>query len=76
MPTVGKWRKRVIECGLAGLYDEHRITGDERASRLIGVGRRDQGGVMETKVAIVEVAQLCGPDAKDNFYDQAFFVLR
>ena len=24
MPTVGKWRKRFIECGLAGLYDEHR----------------------------------------------------
>ena len=24
MPTVGKWRKRFMENGLAGLYDEHR----------------------------------------------------
>ena len=24
MPTVGKWRRRFIQNGLAGLYDEHR----------------------------------------------------
>ncbi|MEW6140213.1 MAG: thiolase family protein [Thermodesulfobacteriota bacterium] len=31
---------------------------------------------MGTKVAIVEVAQLAGPDSKDNFYDQAFRVTK
>lgn len=31
---------------------------------------------MTNKVGIVEVAQLCGPDSKDNFYDQAYFVTK
>jgi acetyl-CoA C-acetyltransferase len=31
---------------------------------------------MSGRVAIVEVAQLSGPDSKDNFYDQAYFVTK
>ena len=31
---------------------------------------------MPMKVAIVEVAQISGPDSKDNFYDQAYRVTR
>lgn len=31
---------------------------------------------MLNRVAVVEVAQLCGPDSKDNFYDQAFMVTK
>ena len=31
---------------------------------------------MLNKVAIVEVAQISGPDSKDNFYDQAYWVTK
>jgi transposase len=40
MPTVGKWRRRFLESGLVGLYDEHRpgcprTLDDEKVANLL-----------------------------------------